>query len=75
MKKAKIAITLPAGDLRRVHDVVAKRRAASVSAYVSSAVRHELESNELADLVAELKRQHGKPARGDYEWARRVLGR
>ena len=75
MKKAKIAITLPADDLQRVRQVVARRRADSVSAYVSAAVHHELESNDLAELIADLKRKHGQPSAKDYTWAQRVLGR
>jgi len=74
MSKEKIAITLEAATLAQVRAQVRSRRAPSVSAYISGAVSAQLESDAIARLVEDLRREHGRPSVEARKWARAVLG-
>lgn len=74
MSKAKIAITLDEGTLRKVRAAVRAHRAASVSAYISQAVAKQTRDDSMERLIADLKRERGEPPRKAIEWAKRVLG-
>jgi antitoxin ParD1/3/4 len=75
MTQAKIAITLPPGQLARARAAVRRGRAASLSAYIAGALAEQDREESLATLLDELIAQHGKPTRKEAAWARRVLGR
>ena len=73
MSKEKIAITLEATTVAQVRAQVRARRTPSVSAYISGAVSAQLESDAIARLVEELRREHGRPSPEAKAWARAVL--
>lgn len=75
MAKAKIAISLDPGTLVRLRAQVRARRSPSVSAYIASAVSARLESESMARLVQDLRREHGRPSGKAKAWARAVLGK
>ncbi|MGH3544808.1 MAG: hypothetical protein ACRDPW_02595 [Mycobacteriales bacterium] len=74
MTMMKIAITLPPQQIRAAKQAVADGKAASVSAYVATALARQGREDALAELVSELRATDGAPSADDYEWARRVLG-
>jgi hypothetical protein len=75
MPKTKIAITLEADTVAKVRAQVRSHRAPSVSAYIGRAVADSLESDSMARLVEDLKRERGEPSKEAKKWARAVLGR
>ncbi len=75
MTKAKIAITLPKDQLKRVRGKVRAGSAASVSGYISGVLAKEEESESLRDLLRDMDKRFGAPSPEDYEWARRALTR
>lgn len=79
-KAAKITVSLPREQVDQVREAVARGEAPSVSGYVSGALadalarpRPEKDEDSLAELVAELIEEHGKPSAEDYAWADKVL--
>lgn len=70
----KIAISLPDEQVEQAKRAVFEGRAPSVSAYVSDALARRNADEELAEMLAEMKTEHGDPAPEDYAWARRTLG-
>jgi Arc/MetJ-type ribon-helix-helix transcriptional regulator len=75
MTAAKIAITLPPEQLKRVQLAVKRGRAESVSAYIARALAQQDREESLAELLRDLVAEHGSPNRREKAWARRVLGR
>ena len=75
MTQAKIAITLPPEQLARAKLAVRRGRAASVSAYIQSALEHQGREESLEDIVRDLIAAHGEPTPKETAWARRALGR
>lgn len=75
MSKEKIAITLDTATIAQVRAEVRSRRAPSVSAYISGAVSAQLETDAIARLVEDLRREHGRPSAEARAWARAVRGR
>jgi hypothetical protein len=73
--KEKIAISLEAATLAKVRAQVRSKRASSVSAYISSAVAAQLESDAIARLVEDFRLEKGPPSAEAKKWARAVLGR
>jgi len=70
----KIAVSLPDDLVAAARRAVADGRAASVSAYVAGAMARQVREDDLADLVAEMRAEHGVPTDEDRAWADRALG-
>lgn len=67
----KIAVSLPAELVQEARRAVSEGRAASVSAYVSEALRRAQEDS-LARFVADLAADVGEPTAADAAWAAAV---
>jgi Arc/MetJ-type ribon-helix-helix transcriptional regulator len=77
-KVAKITISLPQEQVEQVREAVEQGEAASVSGYISAALAAvapgpDAEEDTLADLVADLIAEHGRPNAEAYTWADRVM--
>ncbi|HSZ69417.1 MAG TPA: ribbon-helix-helix domain-containing protein [Solirubrobacteraceae bacterium] len=82
-KVAKITVSLPQEQVEAMREAVARGDAKSVSGYVSAALRDALArdgveqdqegEDSLAELVAELIAEHGKPSAEAYAWADAAL--
>jgi Arc/MetJ-type ribon-helix-helix transcriptional regulator len=77
-KVAKITISLPHEQVEQAREAVAKGEASSVSGYISAALvavalPPDREQDTLADLVADLIAEHGRPSAEAYAWADRVM--
>lgn len=75
MTAAKIAITLPRGQLARVRQAVRTGQAESVSGYIARVLAEHEQRESLALLVEDLIDEHGEPTKQEVAWARRVLAR
>jgi len=75
MTAAKIAITLPPGQLARVRRAVRSGQAESVSGYIAQVLAEHEERESLRKLVEDLIAEHGEPTKEERAWARRALGR
>jgi hypothetical protein len=75
MTSAKVALSMPADVLRLAKKEVAAGRAKSLSSFVSAAVDEKLRRDELAAILDAMDAEHGKPAKADTAWAKRVLKR
>jgi Arc/MetJ-type ribon-helix-helix transcriptional regulator len=75
MTAAKIAISLPRELVTHVRGEVQRGRAASVSAYVASAVAKQAENDDLTEMLDEMLAASGGPmTRAERAWADGVLG-
>ena len=72
--KRKIAVSVPEEVARRVEVEVRAGAAASVSAYVTNALERMGRYQQLAEVLARMDKELGRPSRQDQAWARRVLG-
>jgi len=72
--KRKIAVSVPEEVAQRVEVEVRAGNAASVSAYVTDALERIGRHEQLAELLARMDSELGRPSAGDKAWARRVLG-
>jgi Arc/MetJ-type ribon-helix-helix transcriptional regulator len=83
---AKITVSLPREQVDEVRDAVARGEAASVSGYVSAALRDSLETacnggseqdrageDGLRELIDELAVEYGEPSAEAYAWADAAL--
>lgn len=70
----KIAVSLPARQVDDARLAVDEGRAASVSAYIAEALAQQHEADALAQLVAAMRAEDGRPDPEDYAWADRALG-
>ena len=71
----KIAISLPAEIAERARRAVRKGRAASVSAYVASALEEKVKLDDLASLLSEMLAESGGPlSAAERRAADRTLG-
>jgi Arc/MetJ-type ribon-helix-helix transcriptional regulator len=75
MTAAKIAITLPPEQLKRVKAAVRRGRAESVSAYIAGALARQEREESLADVLRDMVKVYGEPTREEKTWARRALRR
>lgn len=79
-KVAKITISLPREQVEQVREAVARGDASSVSSYISAALAAVMppsgrdDDDTLADLVADMIAEHGRPSPEAYAWADEVLG-
>jgi Arc/MetJ-type ribon-helix-helix transcriptional regulator len=76
----KITISLPPEQVEQARLAVERGEASSVSGYISAALaavaskpEPRSEEDTLADLVADLIAEHGRPSAEAYAWADRVL--
>lgn len=72
--KRKIAVSVPEEVAQRVEVEVRAGNATSVSAYVTDALERIGRHEQLAELLARMDSELGRPSAGDKAWARRVLG-
>jgi len=72
--KRKIAVSVPEEVARRVKLEVRAGNAASVSAYVTDALERMGRHEQLAEVLARMDKELGRPSARDKAWARRVLG-
>ena len=70
----KIAVSLPDELVAAARRAVEEGRAASVSAYVATALARQVREDDLGALLAEMRAEHGSPSAEDYAWADQVLG-
>lgn len=70
----KIAVSLPDELVVAARQAVDEGRAASVSAFVASAVAARTRFEELAELLADMAAVSGPPGDDDRRWARDALG-
>jgi Arc/MetJ-type ribon-helix-helix transcriptional regulator len=75
MNAAKVALSMPAEVLRLAKKEVAAGRAKSLSSFVAEAVDEKLRRDELTAILDALDAKHGKAAKKETAWARRVLAR
>lgn len=76
MTTTKIAVSLPPEHVAAARRAVAEGRAASVSAYVSSALEEKAKLDDLAGLLDEMLAETGGPlTASERERADRILGR
>jgi Arc/MetJ-type ribon-helix-helix transcriptional regulator len=75
MTTSKVAISMPSEVLSLAKRKVREGRAKSLSAFVTEAVDEKLRHEELADILATMDREHGKPDLAARRWAKRVLRR
>ena len=71
----KITVSLPDELVAEAAEAVETGRAASVSAYVASAMSEQREQDTLSQLVSDMIAENGPPTAQDFEWAEAVLGR
>ena len=74
MQKARVTVTVRREILEKAERQVRKGRAASVSAWVDSAMEEKARREDLAALLAEMKAAGGAAGAEDEAWARDVLG-
>lgn len=70
----KITVSLPDEQVRAAKRAVAEGRAASVSAYVSEALRQKTADELLLEMLDEMDELYGPPSEEDEAWARKALG-
>jgi Arc/MetJ-type ribon-helix-helix transcriptional regulator len=70
----KIAVSLPDDIVAAARHAVADGQAASVSAFVSEAIREHGRYANLSQLLAEMAAEGGMPTPEDRIWARQALG-
>jgi len=75
MTRSKIAISLPAHQLARVHREVRAGRADSVSGYIARVLAEHEKRESLRALLSDLTKQYGEPGAEDVKWAERALAR
>jgi Arc/MetJ-type ribon-helix-helix transcriptional regulator len=74
MQKARVTVTVRREVLRKAERQVKKGRAASVSAWVDSAMEEKARREDLAALLAEMRAESGPAGAEEQAWARDVLG-
>jgi len=74
MQKARVTVSVRRDVLATAERQVKKGRAASVSAWVGSAMEEKAQRDDLVALLAEMKAEGGAATSGEERWARDVLG-
>ena len=69
----RITVSLPDELVASAHAAVAAGRAASVSAYVASAMRELSERESVADVLADWRAESGPPGAEDEAWVAAAL--
>jgi Arc/MetJ-type ribon-helix-helix transcriptional regulator len=73
MKRAKLAVSLPAEVAAGAKAAVAAGRSPSVSALVGAALTEKLQRDRLDEVLAEMDRKLGPVDEEARRWARRAL--
>ena len=73
MTTSKVAISIPSDVLALAKRKVRAGRAKSLSAFVSEAVGEKLQREDLAEVLAAMEKEHGKPNAEAKKWAKQVL--
>lgn len=74
MQRARVTVTVRRDVLKKAERQVKRGRAASVSAWVDSAMEEKARREDLAALLAEMKAEGAPASSKDKAWARDVLG-
>lgn len=72
--RTRVTVTVEESAVRAAEHAVADGRAASVSAWVASAMIERADREELADVLAEIRAELGPATDEETAWARSVLG-
>ena len=72
--RERVTISVPESVLDRARAAVASGTAASVSAYITTALERMATQDSMAELLAEMAKVGGEPTEADYAWAREALG-
>jgi hypothetical protein len=72
--RARLTVTVDQDIVRSAEAAVAAGRAASVSAWVASAMAERARREDLADVLAEIRAELGPATDEETAWARSVLG-
>jgi Arc/MetJ-type ribon-helix-helix transcriptional regulator len=70
----KIGVSLPDKTLAIARRAVQEGRADSVSGFIVAAIGRAETQDNLAALIADMKREWGEPSPQDYAWADAQLG-
>jgi Arc/MetJ-type ribon-helix-helix transcriptional regulator len=70
----KLAVSLPDDLVAAARHAVSEGRAASVSAFIASALTDKTRFDELEALLADMAAESGPPDAADRKWAREALG-
>jgi Arc/MetJ-type ribon-helix-helix transcriptional regulator len=71
----RVTVTLPVEQVQRLRRLAGEGDAASISAYVSKAVRAQLDKDAALDRLTRLYAERGVTLHTEHqEWARRLLG-
>ncbi len=72
--RSRVTVTVDRETVRTAEAAVAAGRAASVSAWVASAMAERARRESLADVLAEIRAELGPATDEETAWARSVLG-
>jgi hypothetical protein len=67
-------VTVRRDVLKKAERQVRRGKAASMSAWVDSAMDEKARREDLASLLAEMRAENGPPTKEEEAWARGVLG-
>ena len=71
----RVTVTLPVEQVQRLRRLAGEGDAASISAYVSKAVRAQLDKDAALDRLTRLYAERGVTLHAEHhEWARHLLG-
>jgi len=71
----RVTVTLPVEQAQRLRRLAGDGDAASISAYVSNAVRAQLDKDAALDRLTRLYAERGVTLRAEHhQWARQLLG-
>lgn len=74
MTTVKVTVTIPEELAARADEAVAAGKAKSFSAYVSEALAERTDREDLAEIVADWRKETGPATEEEREWARSALG-
>ncbi len=74
MRRQRVTVTVESTALAAAERDVAAGKAASVSAWVNSAMEEKARRESLKDVLAEIRAEIGPPSQEETQWARSVLG-
>ena len=72
--RTRVTVTVDQAAVRSAEEAVAAGRAASVSAWVASAMNERARRETLADVLADIRAELGPATDEETAWARSVLG-
>lgn len=70
----KVTVSLPRQQLEAARRAVEHNRAASVSAYIATAMRDHEQRNQLDEVLAMMWAEDGAPTDEEKAWARQAIG-